>query len=66
MAQHGEWTAVGLRRSHSTADKMPKQKANKCLMLVILSHAPFQTTQLELKFKSSNKNINVEHMLKKI
>lgn len=51
-------TAVGLQRSHRTADKVPKQKANKCLVLVIPSHAPFHTTHLELKSESSNK-INV-------
>lgn len=34
-------------------------------MLVIPSHAPFQTTQLELKFDSSNNTINVENKLRK-
>lgn len=47
------------------ADKGPKQKTNKCLMLVIPSHAPFQTTQLELKFDSSNNTINIENKLRK-
>lgn len=30
------------------------------------SHEPFQTTQLELKFKSPNSNINLENKLRKI
>lgn len=65
VAQHSEWNSSRTEEKPQNSWQGAKSKA-KCLMLVMPSHAPFQTAQLELKFKSSNNNINVDNKMRKI